>query len=222
MKNPITAIKNWIKKLPDRKHYIDFIAAFLTIPVLLTVLISNISNIQQKKNPVTAKTEKTSTPIIINSPTSQKPPNYNLSAPSEPPPPASVSGNPSPICRKGIGPIEIAYPNEGQIVSDNPLCISINYQSDTYCSVVWSYSINNGSWSNYSTTTPCLYNMPSGNITFDLRIKSLASQDQTTLQRNFIYKNTNNVPTSAPNTTTTPTPTLTQTVTPTPSTAPTQ
>lgn len=208
MKIHIPNIKGWIRQLPNRKHYIDFVAALITIPVLLTVLVSNISNIQQKKN----STSNQSAPVIINNPTSKQPVNYNVSLmPSATITPPIASAAPSSICQNGIGHINISYPNEGQIVSDNPVCVTIDYQSSTYCSVVWSYSINNGAWSDYSNNAPCLYNMPSGNVAFSLRVKSLASQNQITLQRNFTYTNNSAVPTPTPS----PSPTPTQTPTPT-------
>ena len=41
-------IKKWYRNLPDKKRYLEFITALLTIPVLLTVLWSNLNNLQQK------------------------------------------------------------------------------------------------------------------------------------------------------------------------------
>ena len=43
-------IKKWYRAMPDKKRYIEFITALLTIPVLLTVLITNLSNIRQNNN----------------------------------------------------------------------------------------------------------------------------------------------------------------------------
>src|SRR3989338_11373095 len=57
-------VKNWYKKLPDRKPWIDLATAVLTIPVLVTVIIINISNLKKDGN--ANDTNKTSlTPTII-------------------------------------------------------------------------------------------------------------------------------------------------------------
>lgn len=174
-------IKTWVKQLPNKKHHLDFIAALLSIPVLLTVVTTNIINLQNKSKPqeTTTKQEK---PIIIQN---QDQPKFT---------PKATDATPS-VCKKEVGPISISYPEENQTVSDNPVCITIKYDNTNYCSVVWSYRINGGSWSNYSSNSVCLYNVPKGNVKFELRAQSTVSEDQTSITRNFVNEGSNSVPT---------------------------
>jgi len=169
-------IKQAIKKLKISKHHLDWIAGLLSIPVLLTVIILNLSNLTQKKNTSTnSSLNKPTEKIIIvpqNKDKEQISPQITNSA-----------------CRKEIGPITITSPEENETVRDNPLCINISYENQNYCSVVWSYRINNGDWSEFSNTSPCIYNAPAGNIKFELKIQSTVAQDQQkTLIRNFRYE----------------------------------
>ena len=48
---PIEKTKEIIKKLPEHKPKLDFLAAVLTVPVLITVLILNLSNLNKKNLP---------------------------------------------------------------------------------------------------------------------------------------------------------------------------
>ena len=115
-------------------------------------------------------------------------------------------------CIKDIGPIDIVYPKENQTVSEDPVCIEINYQQGNYCSVVWSYRLNGGKYSDYNDKAPCLYNLPAGNATFDMRVKSVASAKELFITRNFKVENSGGgSPTPGQNTS--PGPTI---VTPTP------
>ena len=170
-----------VKKLPQGKHHLDFVAALLTIPVLLSVIILNYSNLQSLKSKPAQTPTQNQTPIIVVP--SQKESNGVT--------PVSTS------CIKDIGPISISYPSEGDTISDSPVCVIINYSNPNYCSAVWSYRINNGSWSDYNSNNPCIYNLPNGNTKFDLRIQSTVNQKQESLTRNFFYKNSNNATGSA-------------------------
>jgi hypothetical protein len=60
----------------------------------------------------------------------------------------------------------------------------------TYCPVVWSYRINNGRYSDFDDKSIALYNPPNGNIVFDLRVRSLISDDEKILKRTFTYEGT--------------------------------
>ncbi|MCL4417482.1 MAG: hypothetical protein M1365_12460 [Actinobacteria bacterium] len=105
--------------------------------------------------------------------------------------PVKTAITPIANCKKTVGPISISYPSEGETVSDNPVCITIKYDDPNYCSVVWSYRINNNTWSDYSNNSACLYNLSKGEVKFDLRIQSTVSQDQTkSLSRTFNYQGT--------------------------------
>jgi len=174
MKRKLSKLFIAAKKLTHKKHHLDFIVAVLTIPVLLSVIIlnyTNLQNIQKNKNitPTPTQAEK----IIID-------PQKTLANPSL----ASTT------CVKDIGPIDISFPKENQTVSDNPLCINIKYADANYCSVVWSYKINSGTWSEFTGNNPCIYNLSGGNVKFDLRVQSTVIQKEETLTRNFIYKGT--------------------------------
>jgi len=168
--------KNLFKSLPDRKGHIEFITALLSIPVLLTVVTLNVMNLQSKSQPNEPAPTKVQEKIIIQNIPSEKNETVSKIVPS------------SPSCKKEVGPIEITSPKEGETVSDNPVCLTIKYDSENYCSSVWSYKINNGNWSDYSSNSPCIYNLPSGDVKFDLRIQSTVSQDQKSVTRNFLYE----------------------------------
>ena len=182
-----------IKNIPNKKNHIDFIAALLTIPVLVSVIILNYSNLQKTNtktnlpSPTPAQVEKQ---IIITAP----PNNPQVAAPNTQP-----TASPSATCIKQVGPVSIVYPTENQTVSDNPLCINISYSNSNYCSVVWSYRINGGTWSDYNSNSPCIYNLPNGNIKFDLRVQSTVAQDQQqTFTRNFVYNGQGTIATPSP------------------------
>ena len=188
--NLMKSIKKWIKKLKLQKMHLDYLVGILSIPVLVTAIILNWGNLH-----------KTDTPQASPTPT----PQVLIISPATKAPTTNPVPSPSGVCQKQIGPVDISYPQEGQTVSDNPLCITINYPDSSYCSVVWSYRINNGSWSDYNTNAPCLYNLPNGSSQFQLRVQSTASQDTKTLVRNFSYQGANNSPSPTPSSTPSPT-----------------
>lgn len=149
-----------------RKMHLDYLAGILSIPVLVTAIIINWGNLTHSSSVPKAATP-TPQVIIVN----QK----------------SAPVSPSAVCQKTVGPISITSPTEGQTVNTNPVCITISYTNPNYCSVVWSYSINNGSWSDYNSNSPCLYNVPGGTVSFSLRVQSTVSNDTKTITRNFTY-----------------------------------
>lgn len=97
-------------------------------------------------------------------------------------------------CNPSLGPVSITSPGEGDTVSSNPVEVQISYDNATYCSAVWSYSINGSSWSNYDNNSVALYNLPNGQIQFQLQVKSLTSSDTTTLTRDFYYNGQSTMP----------------------------
>lgn len=196
------SFKEGIRKIPNQKPHLDFIAALLTIPLLVLTLYLNISNLKNKNTPTLTPTP---TQVNVNQPTSNAPDVTRIVITATPQPTADTN-----TCVKDIGPISIDSPSEGQIVSDNPVCIDINYQAGNYCSVVWSYRVNNGDWSEYSNNSVCLYNLPLGSNSFDLRIKSLSSASTKTLHRSFIYKSNQTAISETPTLTPAPTPTSAQ------------
>ncbi|PJC54880.1 MAG: hypothetical protein CO028_00015 [Candidatus Levybacteria bacterium CG_4_9_14_0_2_um_filter_35_21] len=170
--------KKVVAGLHGKKRHLDLIIALLTIPVLLTVIISNLMNFQKNsKNSPTPTPAQTREIIIQTAPTGAQAVTQMAKDPVTP----IVN------CKKLVGPISISFPGEGQTVSDNPICIIIKYDDPNYCSAVWSYRINNNSWSEYSSSSVCLYNLPKGAVKFDLRAQSTVSQNQVNISRSFNY-----------------------------------
>lgn len=180
MEKAINRLGRFIKTFP-RKHHVEYIAALLSIPVLLSVLALNYFNLQNtaKKNEQTMPVPNEKPAVIITggNDSDSKPLPTNTS-----------------LCKKEIGPISISSPKEGETVSSNPVCVSIRYEDENYCAVVWSYQINGNDWSDYNSSSPCLYDLPSGDVKFKLRVQSTVSQDEETTERNFTYK----APTATP------------------------
>jgi hypothetical protein len=184
-------LKRALRTFP-KKHHVEYITALLSIPVLLSVIALNYFNLQNttKKTPALSTSTKNEQPIIIEV--------TQPTAKNQPAPTAAPTDTPT--CNKTVGPISITSPQEGEVVTDNPVCFTIQYDNENYCSVVWSYRTNGGQWSDYNSNSPCIYNMPNGNTKFELRVQSTVSEDTTSLTRNFIYN-------GASQTTLTPTPT---------------
>jgi hypothetical protein len=171
-------VKHWIKSAPDRKVYIEVLTALLTVPVLITVLLTNFSNLTKTKDSAKNPEPSPKQEIIIK----------QLPDTSNAPKAEATSTTMTPqSCKKEVGPVTIAYPKEGDTISDNPLTISIKYDNDTYCSVVWSYRINGGPWSDYDSNSISLYNLPNGDKQLELRVQSTVTQDQDIITRNFTY-----------------------------------
>jgi len=193
-------IKRWYRRLPDKKQYLEFITALLTIPVLLTVIISNVRNLEKQQTVNITPTQTVSSPT----PTSRN----DRPLPREPkdtPTPATTSTptpTPSAQCKKEIGPVSIVYPEEGITITKDPVCLDISRTGQDYCSVVWSYRINAGSWSDYTDKSICIYGLTSGTKNLDLRVKSIVTGAEIILTRTFSIS-----------TATTPTPTSTSSAT---------
>lgn len=166
--NIFKRITRWYKHLPNSKQYIEVITAVLTVPVLLTVLITNWSNLNRNE-------------------TLQQPSQTIVSVA---PPTAIASQEPLEPCKKEVGPVSIVSPQDGEIITQDPVTIDIAYQVGEYCAVVWAYRINGSSWSPYTDKAIDLYNLASGEKNLEVRVKSIASSDQETLKRTFTYRNT--------------------------------
>lgn len=180
------------KTLPDKKQYIEFFTALLSVPVLITVIMLNINSlkISNKSNtPAPApqvKEEKVFVPVKTENTGSSGSKNTVITVPDTPAPAQSGESTSSP-CKPGIGPVSITSPQEGDTISDNPVSIIVNYTAGEYCAAVWSYRLNNGSWSDYDDKSIALYNLPKGKIKIDLRVKSIVNGQEQTLTRNFTY-----------------------------------
>lgn len=189
-------IKKWYRAMPDKKRYIEFITALLTIPVLLTVLITNLSNIRQNNNkPITI-------PTVAPQPTAVPEKIITITQPQIVTPTSSA-------CKPEVGPIKITKPIESELVTTDAVCVEVSYTDNQYCPVKWAYRVNGGNWSSLSNNNFCLYNLTPGPSELDLDVQSTVSGDEVTLVRNFYYKN-KQTPTA------TPTPTITPGITITP------
>jgi hypothetical protein len=174
LKKSLDRTRHHLKTLPDKKQYVEFLTAILSVPVLLTVILVNYNNLRPKSNSNAASpTPGTIKEYIYTTPGD----NQN-----------TLEKNPGQSsCKPSIPPVSIDSPSENDTVNDNPVLIQISYDQGNYCSLVWSYRVNGGSWSAYDNSSISLYNLPQGQITFDLRVKSLASNSSTSLTRHFTY-----------------------------------
>lgn len=186
-------IQKWYVTLPDKKRYFELLTAILSIPMILTVILVNMSTINKSKESSTPTPTTAPIQVVVENPTSgnMNPPKINIttSTPTPTPTPTKVE------CKKDIGEIEILSPQEGEIITSNDLCINISTDNN-YCPVVWSYKLDDSSWSDYSNNNICLYNLTSGQKTLQIKVKSTVVDKTITLQRSFTYQNS-----------TTPTPT---------------
>lgn len=190
--------------LPNKKNYLEFVTALLSIPVLLTVVYMNYLSIQEKRQ----KEEATPSPA----PTQSVITIIREREVDKTPTKAVESEIKDSECDAGIGKIEVANPDENATVTDNPLEIDVTYTKGTHCAAVWSYRLNGGNWSDYTDNNIEIYNLPSGEKKLELRVKNIVSGDTQTIERNFVYKNTNEVPTpttAPPTNTPSPIPTAT-------------
>ncbi|MGH7203574.1 MAG: hypothetical protein ACREHC_03990 [Candidatus Levyibacteriota bacterium] len=185
------------RKIIDKKPHVEFIASVLTIPSLLLLIILNYNSL---KNMNGAKPPPTPAPnATFGNGTSGRSGFFSSPIGTSGPQLTQDPLATSIPCDKSLGETSITSPDEGDKVSDNPVEVDISYDSSTHCGAVWSYRINGGDWSNYDDRSVALYNLPNGAIKFELRVKSIASSDTTSLTRNFIYngQNTATTPTGA-------------------------
>lgn len=192
--------REWYHALPEKKKYVELITSVLTVPVLLTVIFSNVTNLADKDKQNAPAPTHTIERVL---PATTVVRTINEATPTSPLPTVTDG-----VCKKEIGPVEILAPKEGETVTEEPVTIDISH-NDEYCSIVWSYRINNSGWSDYTDKAINLYNLSSGSKTLEVRIKSIASKDETLLKRNFIYKNLSETPTPTPTPTAPPPPTAT-------------
>ena len=176
-------VTDWYRDLPDKKKYIEFVTAVLSVPVLITVIISNVSNLRGNETEETA--EPTPTTIIKYVTGEVQDPERN----EKPTPTQTPTASPTPgECKKEVGPVDISYPEEGGVVTENPVTITISYHPGEFCAVVWSYRINGSSWSPFDDKSIALYGMTAGEKKLELKVKSIASGSEKTLNRTFQYE----------------------------------
>lgn len=167
------------KALPQKKQYLEFFTALLSIPMLITVIIlnyNNLNNLNGNKTTPTPVPEK----IYITLPGSGAMQEVTPTEGTE-----DISTGP---CTKELGPVSISSPEEKETITDNPVSVNISYDDSTYCGAAWSYRINGGTWSEYDDKSIALYNLPQGDIKFELRVRSIVASDEEKLTRNFVYK----------------------------------
>lgn len=160
------------RSIPNKKPYIEFLTALLSVPVLLTVILINLNALRGDKAKDTTPTTTTEKIYVTTAPGSN----------------TSNGETVKEDCKKDIGPIEITSPDEKDTINSNPVNVTIDYDQGDYCSVVWSYRINGGNWSDYSDNSISLYDLPNGNVKFELRVKSVVNNTSKTLTRNFNYQ----------------------------------
>lgn len=177
------------EKIMKNKPYVEFFTAFLSIPVMITVIMLNFNSLKNLGG------QPTPTPTAGQT----QPGFFAAPVPLSKSPQLSAQSLTPADCVKGLGPVSIDTPNEGDSITENPVVITINYDSSKYCGAAWSYRINGGSWSGYSDTSVALYNLPQGPVKFDLRVKSIVTADEKDVTRNFTYNGSGTVliPTSA-------------------------
>ncbi|MEK7570848.1 MAG: hypothetical protein AAB553_01115 [Patescibacteria group bacterium] len=163
-------------RLLAKKPYLELVTAILSIPVLITVIILNFTNLRNIN-----KTQTTPTPAG----------NIFFSNPE-------ATTEEEKECLSEIGPVEIISPEEGDTLTTNPVTIDVSHDDEKYCGVVWSYQINGEGWSSYDDKAIALYNLSQGDIKVELRVKSITGNEQTTLTRNFRYQGKTTVATPEP------------------------
>jgi hypothetical protein len=197
MKEKLNQFREWYRNLSDKKKHVEFITAVLSVPVMLTVIIINLNNLSQQKNNAAQKTttEKVAPIQIVITGEKDKANNSVIATPMPTSQPGEPTYTPAP-CIKEVGVVSILFPRESEVVTTDPVCITLTTQSH-YCSVLWSYKLNDGDWSDFMDKNVCLHNLTNGTKTVQMKIKSSQSSDQVVLQRSFIYKG-NAEPTAQP------------------------
>lgn len=189
IKNKLNNLKRGVKDIHTKKPYLELIAAALTIPVLVTVIVLNVNNLKGEADSKEPEKEAKQTIVITQPSSNDKEKEVVVTREA---------------CEPGIGEVSISTPEESETVTDNPVMVGIDYEAGDYCAVVWSYRVNGGAWSSYDDTSISLYNLTPGNVKLDLRVKSVVNSDNESLSRNFNYNGAENSPT--PSSTLTPTP----------------
>lgn len=173
-------VRLWYHGLPDKKKYFEFITAFLSVPVLVTVLISNINSLQGNKK----QQASSPTPVVIQqtvTPANAVPTSAPIAANG---PLSTPSATPGPSCTPGIGPVAIDYPQENDVVPSTHVCLDLSRQGN-YCAVQYADRVNSGTWSNPTSGSVCLDNLPNGLITVEVKVHSTTTGEETVLTRHF-------------------------------------
>ena len=179
--------RHWYRILPDKKRYLEFVTALLTIPVLLTVIYTNMVSIREDKKSNTTPTPEKSEKIVI----IREDENKENEKSNTPTPVPTLDLSPTQTtkeCKKEVGPVKISSPSEEEIVQDDLICVKIDYTVGEFCSVAWSYKLDDNKWSDYTSSPFCFSKLDPGKHELDLRVQSVASTDEVTLERTFYIK----------------------------------
>ena len=179
--------RHWYRILPDKKRYLEFVTALLTIPVLLTVIYTNMVSIREDKKSNTTPTPEKSEKIVIIREDENKE-NEKSNTPTPTPTLVLSPTQTTKECKKEVGPVKISSPSEEEIVQDDLICVKIDYTVGEFCSVAWSYKLDNNKWSDYTSSPFCFSKLDPGKHELDLRVQSVASSDEVTLERTFYIK----------------------------------
>lgn len=187
--------QDWFSHLP-KKRTLDVVTGLLTVPVLLTVTISNILNIQSTKGETLASTTASisATPAAINvilEEDTQTLPKVAQNEVDEVQPtphasPMELASTASKNCKAGIPPYKIISPKAGETVAGDPVCVVFTSDDEGYCDTKWAYTVNDSSWSAYSTAPVCLYNMAPGKVKLGLKFKTDSEERDYTHE--FVYE----------------------------------
>ncbi len=177
--------------MPDKKRYFELVAAILSIPVLITVILLNTNILRGEK-----KDDLPTTPTIIETQKVQvitQPPQQIVVQQSQP-----ESKLPKTNCIEGVGPVDILSPRNGEELRANPVCLQINTDKD-YCPVLFSSSLDGSDFSEYSSDGVCFYNLEAGEHDATVRIKSTITDEVVSLGRSFVIEdNVQGVATGTP------------------------
>lgn len=103
-KNSIERIINWFNNLHNKKIHVEFITAILSVPVMLTVIILNLNNLNQNKKSTATTAPVVPIQIVIPESLQKNLPQINTpptTIPTEPtlsiPPPGNITPLPTTI-----------------------------------------------------------------------------------------------------------------------------
>ncbi len=184
--------RNSYKTIPEKKQYVEFFTALLSVPFLLTVILLNINNL--KANSTVKAVKESPQPSVVKEIIYIEPKNSSKTVQSNSIKPTERADstvesrlNPTTIqCKKEVGPISIIAPKDGEVVTENPVNVIVRYESGEYCAVVWSYRINKGAWSEYDDKSIALFDLPNESILLELKVKSIVTGEEKLLQKSFI------------------------------------
>ncbi len=185
------------QKVISKKPYIEFLTAFISVPLSITWLFLNLNNIKNVTAGPTPSPSVSPVVTIIKEKEAVTTSSTSVKGLNTTNPTTVVKVVEKEACKEGLGTVKIVSPAEGEVVTGDPVTFTIDYDNSTYCNAAWSYRVNGGEWSGYSDTSLGVYNLPEGPVTFELHVKSVVNDDATTLVRKFIYKSSSSAASSS-------------------------